>query len=1468
MELADYGYYIDWNADGDFNDANEDISAYVLRSSWSSGIPNAPPEHATAGRCTLVLDNSTSIFSSFNPSSPLHELIRPGLKIRITMTIGQGSPVIMWQGYLETIIPIVGELVNVSTAELTAYGILAQFADGDVDVPLQEDIKTGEAIVVLLDQDEFPPGDRAIDAGQSTLSKWWIKKGSSRLQAIHDLEDAELGRVREGKDGKFVFEDRSYPFVSTRGANVQSTYGTGTLRPYNLRQIDSLPGVFNLVQSNIRTFNISDEMTLVVVSDVANNQGSDPLKVPGNGSLTTWLEFPTPTSPAGYIAVQEWTMVDYEANKSADGSGDDITGDVSAVKTSYGPKLKIVFTNSNSSNAYLVVLRAHGIATVESDPVPIKSESATSQGKYRKRPYPYPCQWITDQADGQALLDYIIQIYKDPRARLQFEVRGNYDAAHLAEVQARDVSDRIRVTAEADFGLYIDAEFLIDSIAHQVDEARLHTATIICTIAPAVQLGELGTPKSPRTVPVVEEAHVPDQLYANAIPAGNRVAFGCLARKWNATITEGEFRAKLFTDSNPSYADLRTPSEGGTLVHDGSTQFVVTGIVASFIGCRYTIRNSLQGRWFYAFRLKNSKGWSTWSDGNDDPQYVRDYIDTEDPALTPTGPPEDWDVWIHPGQDDNHVTVRATRPKTSGARIWSVSFQIKDKTTGQWRDIDENAGAAVTTYDGSAIAHIYDPMLGTITKAAGDYGSAAPGDFLLIDVRGSAFNEKYCNWHFIGEGEISGNTLSNVIGCDPFYEPDGEGKFQDLRIKIVRPPYLWDSEGYLGADPDHGYDNQGFWENGQKGDRETAVFESIVFELPSGLTAPDVEGRVWFCNGYSFSDDDITGGYSPAGDVPDKLSVIGQAYGLEIVSQVKAEKNNKDIYQADFRAKYYAAGGAAFPASVDLRTPEEGGTFVHDGSTAYVVNGQFGNENGSMFRIISPGDGRWYYAWRLRNKVGWSLWTDGNANPVSVKDWIDSNDLQDNGPPQDWDVSLAPGPEANTYIVHATRPRVNGNVIVQWAVQIKDGSTGSWRKFDDNAGAAETHYDGSAISHHLENGNTRIVRDAGSGFSDAALEDLLLIDVRGATFDVQHCNGDIVKEIGDTYVDLQAPVQVLAGVDSDLRVKIVKPVWNWNSEGYLGDSPGRGYWDPTFVGNYVLGDTKSKEFISGAIQIPDGITQPEARAWFRNGYSTADNDAGHSTGIGAVGSGVIVPRTFKDFSDQDFWIPIYPVAAYEGMAINEDGTATFTCPGVNHATLDHTFAGFRSRFLLSPDTDGYIKFRVKFTGCTLSDKVYSSRWGIGALLLIPGAGSGNVQGVMYRSKSTDATKGRIGEFPATSFTNPLLNENAAVADDLTWPADGFSMNMTYKYGAHKYANGVGATDGPGVDASDIKYSVNGGAWVGLSNNSSPKNDFLPFNVCVIIGLWGVAKKETNVVATLAEFELQQGYGVAYAGGKE
>ena len=218
----------------------------------------------------------------------------------------------------------------------------------------------------------------------------------------------------------------------------------------------------------------------------------------------------------------------------------------------------------------------------------------------------------------------------------------------------------------------------------------------------------------------------------------------------------------------------------------------------------------------------------------------------------------------------------------------------------------------------------------------------------------------------------------------------------------------------------------------------------------------------------------------------------------------------------------------------------------------------------------------------------------------------------DSGPPAGFSIITEAGPDPNSVIVRATKPTTNWRGGRRWVAQVKNSGTGSWRALDANAGAAVTKYDGSAIAHErveIAGGTQRIKRTAGAGFGTAAIGDLVLVDARGGAFGVNYCQHGTITDLLDAAgnpVAVGSAVQFTANgfhplVDTDLRIKIVKPHWDWNTEGYLGDLPGKGIW-----GAFISDDQKD-EYISDPIKIEGDYASIDTRVWFENAHFTSDS---------------------------------------------------------------------------------------------------------------------------------------------------------------------------------------------------------------------------------------------------------------------
>jgi len=590
---------------------------------------------------------------------------------------------------------------------------------------------------------------------------------------------------------------------------------------------------------------------------------------------------------------------------------------------------------------------------------------------------------------------------------------------------------------------------------------------------------------------------------------------------------------------------------------------------------------------------------------------------------------------------------------------------------------------------------------------------------------------------------------------------------------------------------------------------------------------------------------------------PEGLAAKAQANGMTILSGVVATKNNSTITEAEFRAIRISALDPITPQ--DLRTAAEGGTFVPDGVSKIQVTGIVAGPGGAQYSWTSASAGRWYYAWRLKNSVGWSRWTDGNTTPMNVIQWVLTQDVVDSGPPSDWEVWIEEGPYSGTIVVHATRPKIGGNTLLWWVIQVKDAASGSWLTLDNGAAPSEVKYDGSAISHSLVSNGTIISKGSG-GWGTAARGDLILLDVRGGNFNVNYCQwGTVDQIVGSTLVFPQGGFrpQVL----TDLRLKIVKAPWAWTGGGYLGNEPNHGYWgqgEPDNDGlgaGWIQGDP-STEFTSKAIVVPTTVTNPEVRVWFENIYCRSDGGI-HSSGIFGGSSVFLSPTNLYDFNNRNYWLPIYPPATWGSLAFAADGTVVMATA----ATQTHHYgqSGVRARFRLHPDANGQIQLYAKWTDVTMPvGSAVADVLGLG-ILLVSNKGAYYTTGVSLMIKGTDGGQVAMNSPYVQYRVNITPYENMLSPGALNFgrPPGGSIVEMRCTFQKH-HANSWSAID-------PIEVRIGGS---GSYTSKSPSNPYTEASSWesggaeIFIGWIGNCRL-TGAAAKLVQFSLLKGLGEFY-----
>ena len=452
MPTAVYDIFVDWNNDGDFLDANEDITSDVKTIGYSRGKDDELSK-AKVGQLTLTVNNANGKYSPPNTGSVLTGLLLPRRSIRVRATFASITYNLFY-GYIEEIVP--HPHWQEQDVVITALDGLDYLARQELDTILYKDTLTGTLVTNILDNAGWSATLRSIDTGQDTVPYAYWSKVKARF-ALGEIEDSEQGFIYINGAGNLVYEDRWHRYGATHQTSQATFNDTMAGITYSLNP----KRIYNIARATVTPWELKVEAELWRLEEVPS--------IPIGGSGTWWGD--------SEFFVDAWVTpvitTDYTANSQADGLGTDMTANIGVVTTKFAQTIKLVLTNNGTVPAFITLLKARGTYYDDLTKVTRKSEDATSQTAYQKRTLPFDGKYLTDADKAQAYTDYAIAKYKDPQAEVSITIQNKTDAL-LTQILSREISDRI-TTANTELGL--NAGYFIDAMSHSIDISGLSHST-------------------------------------------------------------------------------------------------------------------------------------------------------------------------------------------------------------------------------------------------------------------------------------------------------------------------------------------------------------------------------------------------------------------------------------------------------------------------------------------------------------------------------------------------------------------------------------------------------------------------------------------------------------------------------------------------------------------------------------------------------------------------------------------------------------------------------------------------------------------------------------------------------------------------------------------------------------------------------------------------------------------------------
>jgi len=455
----DTGYFIeaDWNNDGDFVDAYDDLTINTKSVHFSRGKSDELGK-ADVGQLSITLNNADGLYTPSNSGGSLYGSLLPKRPIKVYHSSG-GTGYPLFYGFIEEIIP---------HPHKTEQDCIINATDGldflsrhDMSTALYKDAYTGTIHGYILDDAGWSATMRTLDTGQDTVPYWYGHDVKARF-AQTEIDDNEQGFSYVDGSGYFNFEDRHHRSTSTHQTSQATFDNTMSNIDYNLNP----KNVYNQIKVTVTPWELQSSATLWTLEDTPS--------IPAGETRTWWAD----ASVSGEsVFVDAWSDIndgdtDMTANSQSDGGGTDMTSDISVTESKFAKTMKIQLENTASVPAYITLLQARGAYYDDKTKVTLKAEDSTSQDDYQKRTLPIDGKYMADTDKAQDLSDYAIGKYKNPRAELSMSAM-NQDSTILAKILALEISDRITVDNDT---LDIDDDYFIDYMEHDISmSGKLHT---------------------------------------------------------------------------------------------------------------------------------------------------------------------------------------------------------------------------------------------------------------------------------------------------------------------------------------------------------------------------------------------------------------------------------------------------------------------------------------------------------------------------------------------------------------------------------------------------------------------------------------------------------------------------------------------------------------------------------------------------------------------------------------------------------------------------------------------------------------------------------------------------------------------------------------------------------------------------------------------------------------------------------
>lgn len=434
-----------------------DVTADVLASvpiRFSYGIRGAGPEDRVADTGTLSFalnnssHNSAHLVGYYSPhNANCRTGFTWGVETRVKF-VSAGITYYKWRGKIHEIAPMPDQHGERKTL-VTCVDWMADAADFNVyDVSPQLTKRDDQVFSAVLAVMPKQPAATSIATGLDTFQYAGDDWGD------HPPAPTVFQRITQSafsyvylKGDQTQGGTLTYEIRSTRPLAGPSNAFTLTETMIDMEAPRTLDMLLNRVETSVHPKKIDSAATTVLWS-LAQSQ---PILVTAMSSIEVWTDFYDPNDKLSLIGgtalVTPVATTDYVANSTSDGTGTDLTANISITMTAFAATTKLVVANLGAIDAYMTTLQVRGKGIYDYTPIVSRSEDTSSQSTYGLRQIQFDMPYQNDPNNGAQAAALLKNLYGTTR---QFVERvkffANTSSSLLAAALGLEIGTKIGIS--------------------------------------------------------------------------------------------------------------------------------------------------------------------------------------------------------------------------------------------------------------------------------------------------------------------------------------------------------------------------------------------------------------------------------------------------------------------------------------------------------------------------------------------------------------------------------------------------------------------------------------------------------------------------------------------------------------------------------------------------------------------------------------------------------------------------------------------------------------------------------------------------------------------------------------------------------------------------------------------------------------------------------------------------------------